>query len=117
MRYVELTQSERITLEEGYKNHVKFHVRKRCKASLLSDEGWQVKQIAKLHHIRSRTIYTWMNRWQTIGLAGVMILPGRGVKPKLSVQDQVMVEKVKKSDKTSPKFKDNGVSTQRRAWF
>ena len=112
MRYVKLTQSERITLEEGYKNHDKSHVRHRCQALLLSDEGWQVKQIAKLHHTRSRTIYTWMNRWQDLGLVGTMILPGRGVKPKLSIQDSVMVEKVKKSRKTRSEFEGNGASTQ-----
>ena len=91
-----------MTLEEGYKNHVKSHVRQRCQALLLSDEGWQVKQIAKLYHTRSRTIYTWMNRWQDMGLAGVMILPGRGVKPKLSIQDQLVVEKVKKKRSDTP---------------
>lgn len=96
MRYIKLTNYERETLEEGYKRHAKFHVRQRCQALLLSDEGWPVKQIAQLHHVRSRTIYTWMNRWQDMGLVGVMILPGRGVKPKLSVQDQELVAVVKK---------------------
>lgn len=96
MRYVKLTDSEREALEHSYKHHAKSHVRQRCQALLLSDEGWPVKQIAQLHHVRTRTIYTWMNRWNTIGLAGVMILPGRGVKPKLSVQDTSMVAQVKK---------------------
>ena len=96
MRYTELTSAERITLEEGYKNHTKFHVRQRYQALLLSDEGWKVPEIARLHHVRTRTIYTWMNRWQDLGLAGLMILPGRGVKPKLSVEDERIVEMVKK---------------------
>lgn len=96
MRYIKLTDSERSTLEEGYKYHAKFHVRQRCQSLLLSDEGWPVKQIAQLHQVRTRTIYTWMNRWQDLGLVGVMILPGRGVKPKLSAQDQGIVEVVKK---------------------
>ena len=43
-----------------------------------------------------------MNRWQDMGLAGVMILPGRGVKPKLSLQDQLVVEKVKKKRSDTP---------------
>ena len=85
MRYVKLTDSERETSESGYKHHAKSHVRQRRQALLLSDEGWQVKQIALLHHVRTRTIYTWMNRWHTISLAGVMILPGWGIKPKLVV--------------------------------
>lgn len=102
MRYVKLTSSERETLENGYKNHAKFHVRQRCQTLLLSDDGWQVKQISQLHHVRTRTIYTWMDRWHTIGLVGLMILPGRGVKPKLSVENQSMVAKVKKKRKNVP---------------
>lgn len=96
MRYVKLNNLEQETLKEGYKHHIKSHVRQRCQSLLLSDEGWQVKQIAQLYHVRTRTIYTWMNRWNRIGLAGVLILPGRGVKPKLKAQDQSIVEVVKK---------------------
>lgn len=96
MRYVKLSQTERTTLEEGYKNHTKSHVRQRCQALLLSDEGWKVPEIARLHHVRTRTIYTWMNRWQEKGIVGLMILPGRGLKPKLSVEDEQMVAVVKK---------------------
>ena len=96
MRYIQLTASERETLENGYEHHPKPHFRKRCQALLLSDEGWQVKEIAKLHHVRSRTIYTWMDRWEDMGIAGVMILPGRGIKPRLSVKDKDLVETVKK---------------------
>ena len=96
MRYVELSQTERKTLEEGYRNHVKSHVRQRCQALLLSDEGWKVTEIACLHHVRTRTIYSWMNRWETLGIVGMMILPGRGLKPRLSVEDERLVAKVKK---------------------
>lgn len=96
MRHIKLTHSERETLEECYKHHSKSHVRQRCQSLLLSNEGWQVKHISCLHQVRTRTIYTWMNRWASIGLVGVMILPGRGLKPKLSVQDKTVVEVVKK---------------------
>jgi len=64
--------------------------------TLLSDEGWQVKEIAELLKTRTRTIYSWMNRWQTMGLVGLTILPGRGLKARLSIQDKTMVEIVKK---------------------
>jgi transposase len=107
MRHVQLSKSERITLEAGYKNHIKSHVRQRCQALLLSDEGWQVKQVAKLHHTRTRTIYTWMNRWTDLGIVGMMILPGRGLKPKLSVQDQAVVQLVKKKPARVPAALEN----------
>ena len=56
MRYVKLNKLTQETLENGYKNHSKSHFRQRCKALLLSNEGWAVKDIAKLFHIRTRTI-------------------------------------------------------------
>lgn len=96
MRYVKLVSLDRVTLENGYKNHSKFHFRQRCKALLLSDEGWSVKDIAKLFHTRTRTIYTWMSRWESMGIVGLMILPGRGIKPKLSTLDTNLIEMVKK---------------------
>jgi hypothetical protein len=37
-----------------------------------------------------------MNRWQEKGIVDLMILPGRGLKPKLSVKDEQLVETVKK---------------------
>lgn len=99
MRYLKLESLERETLEQCYRNHSKFHVRQRCQALLLSDEGWQVKDIAKLFKVRTRTVYDWMNRWTDMGIVGVMILPGRGLKPALSINDEDLVETVKKSPK------------------
>lgn len=96
MRYIKLTKSERVTLEWCFKNHPKSHVRIRCQSLLLSDEGWRVKQIAMIHHTRSRTIYTWFDRWDDLGIVGLMILQGRGIKPKLKITDASLVEAIKK---------------------
>ncbi len=96
MRYSKLTKEEIETLTEGYRNHPKFHVRQRFHAILLSNEDWQVKEIAAMLKIRARTLYSWMNRWQDMGLVGLTILPGRGLKARLSPQDQTTVEVVKK---------------------
>lgn len=96
MRYIQLNSTERSTLEAGHKNHKKAHARQRFQALLLSDEGWQVKAIARLCHVRTRTIYTWMDRWEDMGIVGLMGLPGQGEKPKLSIKDKGLVEIVKK---------------------
>ena len=96
MRSIKLTATERQTLEEGFNNHPKAHVRKRCPALLLSDRGKTVKDIAALYETRTRTIYTWMNRWQSMGIVGLFILPGRGLKPTLSIINEVIVKEVKK---------------------
>ncbi len=102
MRYISLQAEEKKTLEEGLKNHPKHHVRQRFQALILSDEGWQIKSISKLLKVRTRTIYTWMNKWKKIGLVGLMIKPGSGLKPKLSIQDEELVKLVKKRLESMP---------------
>lgn len=71
MRYIELTELEKETMGHCFKNHTKAHVRMRSQSLMLSDEGWTVKQIALLHRIRRRTIYTWFDRWESLGIAGI----------------------------------------------
>lgn len=112
MRYIKLSASERETLEQGYKNHSKSHFRQRCQTMLLSDTGWQAKHLAILYDIRSRTIYTWMDRWETMGIVGLMILPGRGLKPELSIHDSELVETIKKSPQVRSKLKEIGSTAQ-----
>lgn len=96
MRNISLEANERKTLEDCYNNRPKSHVRKRAQSLLLSDEGWAVKQIASLHQTRTRTIYTWYDRWEKMGV-GLLILSGRGLKPKLSITNEDLVKVVKKS--------------------
>lgn len=94
-RILNLSSSEQATLEAGYKNSRKHHFRNRCHSILLSYEGYTVSEIAKLYKVRSRTIYTWFNRWESMGLVGLMILQGRGVKAKLDELSEAQMEQVK----------------------
>jgi transposase len=96
MRYIELSQGEQGTLEEGFRYHPKFHVRKRFHAVLLNSQQWKVKDIAHLYSVRTRTIYAWLDNWQKYGIAGLFILSGRGMKPTLSIQDTDSIALVKK---------------------
>jgi transposase len=73
-----------VTLQDARKNALKAHFRNRCHAIELSDRGKSVPYIADLLKTRTDTIYTWINRWESMGLAGLMILPGRGLKAKLN---------------------------------
>ena len=79
MRYIApLNSEEKSTLEEGVRNHTKHHFRNRCKSVLMSNEGFSVPEIASFFKIRTRTVYTWFDRWETAGVSGLTILPGRG---------------------------------------
>lgn len=96
MRQIQLTEDEEKTLQEGFTHHPKPHFRKKCKALLLSHQGMATKEIIKYTQTRTRTIYTWMDRWQQLGICGLMIKPGRGLKAKLSVEDENLVNLIKK---------------------
>ena len=79
MRYISSLDSlEKLTLEEGFRNHTKHHFRSRCKSILMSDEGFSVPEIARFFKVRTRTIHTWFDRWESFGVSGLTILPGRG---------------------------------------
>lgn len=79
MRYItSLENEEKVTLEEGYRNHAKHHFRNRCKSILMSDDGISIPEIARFFKTRTRTIYSWFSRWEKMGIVGLMILPGRG---------------------------------------
>ena len=69
---------------------------------LLSDAGYKVKEIAKLHKVRTRTIYIWINKWESIGIVGLMIWKGRGVKGKLDHLDSEQIEQVKEVVQDDP---------------
>jgi len=95
MKKGSLTDLGRQTLEECFKNHPKAHVRHRCHALLLLDRGERVKTVATLYETRTRTIYTWIKRWELMGIAGLFIFPGRGLKPTLDILNEVIIEHVK----------------------
>jgi len=102
MRFIKLTKEDRETLENGYRDFAKHHFRQRCQSILLSDEGITVPELAKMFKVRTRTIYTWMDRWTTFGVEGLKILPGRGIKAKLKITDPDLVDLVKKKQSNLP---------------
>lgn len=101
-----LLPSELVTLQEAQKNALKAHFRTRCYAIELSDRGKTVPYIADLLKTRTDTIYTWINRWDSVGIVGLMILPGRGLKAKLLAPLQESVELIKKKVALNPQKLD-----------
>jgi transposase len=86
-RTVSLTEEQRDELESAVRQHGKAYVRERAAAVLKVAAGEVAYQVA-LHGLLVRrdpdTVYGWLDRYQTDGLAGLTIRPGRGRKPTLS---------------------------------
>jgi transposase len=86
-KFIQLTKEENITLQEGMKNGKSHLFRERCHCLLLSDDGYEVKDLAEVFRVSQITIYSWLRRWEKGGLIGLKDLPGRGRKPILHASD------------------------------
>jgi hypothetical protein len=80
---IRLTEAEKVELEKTRDNHPKPYMRERCAAILKIAEGESGHQVA-LHGLYKQrqpdTIYSWVDRYQEVGINGLYIQAGRGRK-------------------------------------
>lgn len=101
-KYITLTSAEKLTLEEGSRNHPKPHFRKRCACLLLSDRGFEIKSLATIYDTRINTIGTWFNNWEEKGLVGLQVVKGQGRKAILSTVAAEVVQQIADSVRANP---------------
>lgn len=90
-RYVTLNEAERATLECGRHHHPQHQFRARCQALLWSADGQPVSKLASLSAVGEGTVYSWFNRWEGAGLAGLANAKGQGRPAILQPADQERV--------------------------
>ena len=96
MRFIEpLEDAALITLEEAVKNATNPKFRIRCQCLILSNKGFKVKVLSEMYEVRTRTIYTWFNRYETMGICGLSFLAGNNNNPVLSVDNQEHIDVVR----------------------
>ena len=97
-RYLKkLTEEQKSSLEKGYKTGKTHLFRTKCRCILLSSQGKSVPELEQILEFSSHSIYKWFTLWETQGLLGLKLKPGRGRKPKLSVDNIQQVKQVKKA--------------------
>jgi hypothetical protein len=85
-----LTSDELVTLQQAQKYSTKGYFRNHCLAiELRLSRNKSVSYISDLFQVRENAVYEWLSRWETMGIVGLMILPGRGVK---SAMDSLIKE-------------------------
>jgi len=89
-RFVSLTCDERATLSSA-RHHPQYQFRARCQCLLLSADGHDVAALEQALGVSSRTVYTWFNRWESGGLAGLANAAGQGRRPILAAADEPLV--------------------------
>lgn len=95
-KYIEkLTQEQKSSLEKGYKSGKSHLYRRKCQCILLSNEGQTVKELSTLFGVSTTSIYIWYRRWESQGIKGLELKPGRGRPTKLNLEDAKQVKMVK----------------------
>ena len=90
-RFITLTANERSTLSAGRQHHRQYQFRDRCQGLLLSADGQDVAAIMAVLQVSRPTVYTWFNRWERGGLAGLANAAGQGRRPILGAADAAPV--------------------------
>jgi transposase len=89
MKYVApLRDDESQTLHDMHRYHPSRRARMRAHSLLLSHRGCSIPHIAQFYQVDRRSVSTWIDRWQTMGLVGVYDQPGSGRRPLLNEAEQ-----------------------------
>ena len=91
-RYITLDASERATLSAGRHHHPQHPFRARCQGLLWSADGQSVPALSVLLQVSEATGYSWFNRWEGGGLAGLANAKGQGRPAILQAADREQVE-------------------------
>jgi transposase len=94
MRYIALSEEERITLGELFKNHWNARQRRRAHALLLSERRFKINDIANIHLVDRETVCSWFDHWERLGIVGLQDCPRPGRPQKLRAEEQVRVRQL-----------------------
>ena len=106
---IELSESERIKLNFGFKEGSSHCFRMRCKAVLLKSEGLSSEAIGKIVDMTHISVNNWVKRYMLEGISGLETRKGRGRKPIMDCSDEKAVRKAIENDRQS-------VNKAREAW-
>lgn len=90
-RIIILTDEQRQDLAKGYQNGKTHAFRKRCHVVLLKSEKRSSEEVSKFLKMSEPSVNTWLDRYESEGILGLMTKKGRGRKPILNVETDEMV--------------------------
>lgn len=70
-RYVNLSESDILVLEDVKKNSTGERERDRAHALLLSNRGFDIPNLRSIFEVNRNTITDWFNRWEAEGISSL----------------------------------------------
>jgi transposase len=109
IKQLQLTDAQRLSLEEGFRNGGTHCFRMRCRAVLLKATSLSSHNIGLQTEMSHISVNSWVKRFEEFGIKGLHTRPGRGRKPIMDCSDEAAVRKAIEQDRQS-------VSKAREAW-
>jgi len=78
IKVLQLSLSDKLDLEEGYKYSVKSSYSRRCHIILLKSKSFSSEEIAEILCITKQSVNNWVQRFESKGIAGLKTKPGQG---------------------------------------
>jgi len=92
MQYVAPLRDDEIqTLHDMHRYHPARRARMRAHSLLRSHQGCSLPPIARFYQVDRRSVSTWIDRWQMMGLVGLYDQPGSGRRPLRNDEEQQKV--------------------------
>lgn len=80
----QLSESEKLALEQGLKYGTTHTFRMRCQVILLKSTGRGSAEVGEITNMTYVSVNSWVKRYKANGIAGLATRPGRGPKRKLN---------------------------------
>lgn len=110
-RYIDqLSETELLALKKGHQNGKSYLFRRKCQCILLSHEGKSVTELREIYGVSANSIYQWFNRWESEGIDGLRLKPGRGRPVKLDLNNSKQVKRIKTLVENEPQNLNRVVS-------
>ncbi len=109
IKIIELSKTERLKLEFGFREGTSHCYRMRCLAVLLKSECLSSKEVGNRVGMTQISVNHWIRRYFQEGISGLKTRSGRGRKPIMGIQDKEAIRKAIENDRQS-------VNKAREAW-
>lgn len=99
-----LSEFAQSSLQAMYQHHGNYYTRLRAHSVLLSSDGWNVREIAKILGVNRQSVASWLHAWEAQGLCGLIEAPRSGRPKRLDESEiKLVLEFVKDEPRTLKK--------------
>lgn len=101
IKVIQLTDEQRLQLEEGFRQGKSHAYRMRCRTILLKAKGLTSKEVGVQTEQTHISVNSWVKRFETEGIKGLETRLGRGRKPIMDNSDEDAVRIAIENDRQS----------------